>query len=94
MLYERHKENDLTRFKVWNAVFSRRLPFTKLLVWQIALIVEFLEVLWLRPRRRPDLGGGGHLWHLQRPLLGNLLGGSTQVLALTHQTELFFRSRV
>ena len=35
------------------------------------------------------LGGGGHLWHLQRPLLDSLLGGGTWVLALTHQAELF-----
>ena len=61
MLYEWHKENDLTWLKVWNAVFSRRLPFTKILVRQIALLVELLEVLWLHARRWPDLGGGGHL---------------------------------
>ena len=94
MLDERNKENNLTRLKIGNAVLTRRLPFPQLLVRQIALIAKLLKVLRVRAWRRPDLGGGGHLWHLQCPLLGNLLGGGTQVLALTHQAELFYRSRV
>ena len=64
MLDERHKENNLTWLKIGNTVLSRRFPFTKLLVQQIALIVEFLEVLWLRAWCRLDLGGSGHLRHL------------------------------
>jgi len=64
MLDERHKENNLTRLNIGNTVLSRRFPFTKLLVQQIALVVEFLEVLWLHARRRLDLGGGSHLWYL------------------------------
>ena len=71
--------------KIGNAVLTRRLPFPQLLVWQIALITEPLKVLRLRAWHRLDLGGGGHLWHLQRPLLGNLLGGGAQILAFTHQ---------
>ena len=51
-------------------------------------------MLRLYARRRPDLGGGGHLQYLQRPLLGRLLGRGAQVLVLTHQAELFYRSRV
>ena len=94
MLDERHKENNLTRLKIGNTVLSRHLPFPKFLLWEIALFMELQEMLRLHDRRWIDLSSGGHLWHLQRPLLGNLLGGSTQVLALTHQTELFFRSRV
>ena len=56
--------------------------------------MEFLEVLWLRAWHRLDVGGDGHLRYLERPLLGRLLGGGAQVLALTHQVELFYRSRV
>ena len=36
-----------------------------------------------------DLSGGGHLRHLQHPLLDDFLSGGTRVLALTHQAELF-----
>ena len=63
MMDERHKENNLTWLKVWNTVLSRRPPFAKLLVRQVALVVELLEVLRLRVRRQPDLGGGNHHWH-------------------------------
>ena len=63
MLYERHKENDLTWLKVCNTVFSRHLPFFEFLVQQIALLTEFLKVLWLHAQRRPDLGGSDHLRH-------------------------------
>ena len=94
MLDERNKEHNFTRLKIGNAVLTGRLPFPQLLVGQIALIVELLKVLRLRAWRRPDLGGNGHLRHLQRPLLGNLLGGDARVLVLTNQAELFFRSRV
>jgi len=45
MLDEWHKENNLTWLKVWNVVFSRRIPFPKLLVWRIPLLIELLEVL-------------------------------------------------
>ena len=94
MLDERHKEHNLPRLKIGNTVLTRCFPFTKLLIWQIALLMEFIEVLQLHAWRRPDLGGGGHLQHLQRPLFGSLLGGSARVLALTHKAELFYRSRV
>ena len=67
-----------------NTVLTRCFPFTKLLIWQIALLVEFLEVLRLHAWHRLDLGGGGHLRHLQRPLLDSLLGSGARVLALTH----------
>ena len=91
MLDERNKENNLTRLKIGNAVLTRRLPFPQLLVGEIALIAELLKVLRLRAWRRPDLGGSGHLRHLQRPLLGNLLGGGAWVLVITHQAKLFFQ---
>ena len=94
MLDEWNKEHNFTRLKIGNVVFTRRLPFPQLLVEEVALITKLLKVLRLCAWRWPDLGGGGHLRHLQRPLLSNLLGGSAQVLALTHQAELFFRSRV
>ena len=89
MLDERHKENNLTRLKIGNTVLSRCLPFPKVLLRQIVLFMELQEMLRLRDRRRPDLSSGGHLWHLQRPLLGDFLGGGARVLALTHQAELF-----
>ena len=80
---ERHKEHNLPWLKIGNTVLTRCFPFTKLLIWQIALLAEFLEVLWLRAWRRSDLGADGHLWHLQRPLLDSLLGSGARVLALT-----------
>ena len=89
MLYERHKDNNLTRLKIGNTVLSRRLPFPKFLLWQIALFMELQEMLWLRDWRWIDLSSNGHFWHLQCPLLGDFLGGSARVLALTHQAELF-----
>ena len=46
-------------------------------------------MLRLRAWRRPDLGGNGHLRHLQRPLLSDFLGGDARVLTLTHQAKLF-----
>ena len=94
MLDERNKEQNFTRLKIGNAVLTRHLPFPLLLVGEIALIVKLLKVLRLHAWHWPDLGGGSHLQHLQRPLLGNLLGGGARVLALTHQVELFFRSRI
>ena len=94
MLDEQNKEHNFTWLKIGNAVLTRRLPFPQLLVGQIALIAELLKVLRLRAWCRPDLGSGGHLWHLQCPLLSNLLGSGAWVLALTHQAELLFRSRV
>ena len=94
MLDEWNKEHNFTRLKIGNAVLTRHLPFPQLLVREIALIAELLKVFRLCAWRWPDLGSSGHLRHLQRPLLGNLLSGGTRVLTLTHQTELFFRSRV
>ena len=51
--------------------------------------MELQEMFWLHDRHWPDLSSGGHLWHLQRPLLSDFLGCGTRVLALTHQAELF-----
>ena len=89
MLDEQNKEHNFTQLKIRNAVLTRHLRFPQLLVRQIALIAELLKVLWLCAWRRPDLGSGGHLRHLQRPVLDSPLGGSARVLGLTHQTELF-----
>ena len=94
MLDDQNKEHNFTWLKIGNAVLTRRLPFPHLLVRQIVLIMELLKVLRLRAWRQPDLGDGGHLRHLQRPLLGNLLSDGAWVLALTHQAKLFYRSRV
>jgi len=51
--------------------------------------MELQETLQLHVWRWPGLGSGGHLRHLQRPVLDSPLGGSARVLGLTHQTELF-----
>jgi len=89
MLDEKLKENNLPQLKIENTVLSRRLPFPKFLLRQIALFMELQEMFWLHDRHWPDLSSGGHLWHLQRPLLSDFLGCGTRVLALTHQAELF-----
>lgn len=81
MLNKRHEQNNLTRLQVGDAVLSRRLPFSQLLLWQVSLIVKLMEVPRLHAWCRPDLGGGGHLRNLLAPaplsfLPGSLLGGA------------------
>ena len=46
-------------------------------------------MLWLHAWWWLDLGGGGHLRYLQRPLLGSLLGGDACVLALPIKQSFF-----
>ena len=88
MLDEWHKENNLTCLKVGNTVLSRRPPFFKVLLRQIALFMELQEMLRLCDRCWPDLSSDGHLRHLQHPVLDDFLGGDARVLTLTHQAEL------
>ena len=87
MLDEGNKNHNFANFEIGDAVLTGCFPLPQLLIRQVALVVESLEMSRLRDGGRPDLSSDGHLWHIQRPLLGDFLGGGARVLTLTHQVE-------